>query len=244
MPEPHLDVRSLSKRFTMHLIGAAQLEAFAGVSFAVPPGGFLAITGRSGSGKSSLLRCLYRRYLPSSGEIVYRSADGPVELTRAPDHEVLRLRRAEIAYVSQFLRAIPRTTASDVVAAPLLRRGCAPDGARARADAMLDRLGMAPALRRAFPSTMSGGEQQRVNLARALCAQPRLLLLDEPTSALDPETRGVVVDVLASVRRQGTTIVGIFHDHEVVATLADEVLAMESGAMTWHGPASAAPIGM
>ncbi|MDO8189050.1 ATP-binding cassette domain-containing protein [Conexibacter sp. JD483] len=233
---PHLDVRALSKTFTMHLLGGTTLTAFADVSFTVPRGRFLAIVGRSGSGKSSLLRCLYRRYLPSTGAIRYATAGGTVDLLSAPDREVLRLRRSEIGYVSQFLQAIPRVPSRDIVAAPLLRAGAEPAQARAAADEMLERLGMSAALRGTFPATMSGGERQRVNVARALCAAPRLLLLDEPTSALDPETRRLALAAILALKRDGATAVGIFHDREAVEALADDVLVLEDGAVSWHGP--------
>ncbi|MBO0768071.1 MAG: ATP-binding cassette domain-containing protein [Solirubrobacterales bacterium] len=234
MIEPHLEVRALSKRFTMHMLGGASPVALDEVSFSVKRGTFLAIVGRSGSGKSSLLRCLYRRYLPTSGEIIYTAADGPVDLAAASDQEILALRRVEIGYVSQFLRATPRVLAVDVVAAPLLRQGVGIESARERAGEMLSRLGLAEPLHTALPATMSGGEQQRVNVARALCARPRLLLVDEPTSALDSETRARAIDALSELKDQGVTVVGVFHDQEAVDALADEVLELEDGAIVRH----------
>ena len=235
----HLEVESLSKEFILHALGGRRLRAFSGVSFAVERGEFLGIVGRSGSGKSSLLRCLYRSYLPSSGSVVYGAEDGPVDLATADERNVLRLREREIGYVSQFLRAIPRTPALDVVAEPLVRRGTGENKARRRAAAMLESLGIPPDLREAYPATMSGGEQQRVNLARALVARPRLLLLDEPTSALDPETRALAIGAVKELKGAGTTMVGIFHDAGGLGDLADTVLALEDGRVRWHGPADA-----
>lgn len=233
---PHLRVESLSKRFTLHMLGGRRMEAFSEVSFEVHPGEFLGVVGRSGSGKSSLLRCVYRRYLPTSGSILYASQGGEVDLATAGDRVVLRLREKEIGYVSQFLRAIPRTPARDVVAEPLVRRGPGPEEAREEAAEIMGELGLPSGLQEAYPATMSGGEQQRVNLARALAVRPRLLLLDEPTSALDPETRALAVEAIKSLKHAGTTMIGIFHDAEILDALADRVLVLEDGRVSWCGP--------
>ena len=236
-----LRVESLRKSFTMHMLGGLAMSALEDVSFAVGSGEFLGVVGRSGSGKSSLLRCLYRRYLPTSGSLLYAPADGEVvDLARAGDREVLRLRERELGYVSQFLRAIPRTPAHDVVADPLVRRGVALDEAREDAAAMMASLGLPRKLWEAFPTTMSGGEQQRVNLARALVGRPRLLLLDEPTSALDPETRGLAVEAIKDLKNAGTTMIGVFHDARTLKALSDRVLVLESGRVRWTGPADGA----
>lgn len=235
----HLEVRSLSKRFTLHMLGGRRLQALEDVSFAVEPGEFLGVVGRSGSGKSSLLRCLYRRYLPDAGAILYAGEEGTVDLAVAGDRTVLRLRERELGYVSQFLQAIPRTSARDVVAEPLVGRGLPADEARERAAAVMDSLGLSPDLQETYPATMSGGERQRVNLARALAVRPRMLLLDEPTSALDPETRDLAVAAIGELKDEGTTMVGIFHDTGTLHALADRVLALEDGRVRWCGPAAA-----
>lgn len=234
---PHLKADSLSKIFTLHMLDGRRLRAFEEVSFAVETGEFLGVVGRSGSGKSSLLRCLYRSYLPTSGSILYASGDGPVDLAAADDRTVLRLRDREIGHVSQFLRAIPRVSSREVVSEPLVRRGVEIDEALERSGAMLSALGIPDALQETLPATMSGGEQQRVNLARALVSRPRLLLLDEPTSALDPETRTLAVEAIRTLKHEGTTMIGIFHDAATLASLADRVLAMEDGRIRWSGPA-------
>ena len=237
---PHLRVESLSKRFTLHMLGGRHMKALSNVSFEVRSGEFLGVVGRSGSGKSSLLRCVYRRYLPTSGNVLYASQDGEVDLAAAGDRAVLRLREEEMGYVSQFLQAIPRTPARDVVAEPLVRRGLAPEEAREKAAAMMEDLGLSSGLQEAYPATMSGGEQQRVNLARALIARPRLLLLDEPTSALDPETRALAVEAIKSLKYTGTTMIGVFHDAGTLDALADRVLVLEDGRVSWCGPAGEA----
>lgn len=235
-----LNVENLSKDFTLHMLGGKTLEALRGVDFAVEAGEVLGLVGRSGSGKSSLLRCLYRSYLPTRGSVMYDSGEGPVDLATVADRTILRLRRAELGYASQFLSAVPRTTARDVVAGPLMERGAGPEEARGKAEDMLEALGLPPDLREAYPATMSGGERQRVNLARALVVRPRLLLLDEPTSALDPETRSLALEAILRLKREGTTMIGIFHDADALSALADRVLALEGGRVRWRGSAEEA----
>lgn len=236
----HLEVESLSKQFTLHMLEGRQLQALEDVSFGVEPGEFLGVVGRSGSGKSSLMRCLYRRYLPSAGSIYYSDETGTVELAGASDRDILRLRERELGYVSQFLQAVPRTSARDVVSESLISRGVLAEEARERAALVMESLGLSPALQDTYPATMSGGERQRVNLARALVGSPSLLLLDEPTSALDPETRLLAVSAIQELKDQGTTMVGIFHDAETLQALADQVLALEDGRVRWCGPTSEA----
>ena len=164
-----------------------------------------------------------------------------MDLATASDREVLRLRERELGYVAQFLRAIPRTPAREVVAEPLIGRGMEPGEAGDRADKVMGSLGLPEELQEAFPATMSGGEQQRVNLARALVARPRLLLLDEPTSALDPETRLLAIEAIRNLKDAGVTMVGIFHDAETLEALADRVLALEDGRVRRSGFAEEAP---
>ena len=230
-----LTVESLSKSFMLHVLDGRRMLALQDVSFDVGPGEFLGVVGRSGSGKSSLLRCLYRRYLPTAGRMLYESKDGPVDLPSVGDREILRLRRREIGYVSQFLRALPRTAARDVVAEPLALQGLPLAKARREADETLEALGLPAVMREALPATMSGGEQQRVNLGRALASRPRLLLLDEPTSALDPATRGLAVQAIRESKGSGTTMIGVFHDAETLSALADRVLALEDGRVVGIG---------
>ncbi len=219
----------------MHVLGGKKIKGFEDVSFSVKRGEFLAIIGSSGSGKSSLLKCMYRTYLADSGSMLYRpDSNIAIDLTTASDHEILRLRRSEIGYVSQLLQVVPRTIAVDVIAEPLLQRGIGIDDARDAASGYLARLRIPDDLWDAYPSTFSGGERQRVNIARALIAAPRLLLLDEPTSALDPASTAVVVEMLRGVNK-GTTMVGIFHDLSVVRELADRVVVMKDNRMAGIG---------
>ena len=219
----------------MHVLGRKEIKGFEDVSFSVKRGEFLAIIGSSGSGKSSLLKCMYRTYLADSGSMLYRMDSGSaIDLTTASDHEILRLRRSEIGYVSQLLQVVPRTIAVDVIAEPLLQRGIGIDDAWDAASRYLARLRIPEDLWDAYPSTFSGGERQRVNIARALIRAPRLLLLDEPTSALDPASTAVVVEMLRRVNHR-TTMIGIFHDLSVVRKLADRVIVMKANRMVGIG---------
>jgi alpha-D-ribose 1-methylphosphonate 5-triphosphate synthase subunit PhnL len=225
-----LDVRNLGKVFTLHTLGGRRLVALDRVDLAVAPGELVAVLGGSGSGKSTLLRCVARTYLPSSGRLNYASvAFGAVDLAVLPDAQMALLRRTEIGFVTQFLRAVPRVPADMVVAEPLLRAGAGREDARRRARDMLERLGLSPSLHDVPPFGFSGGERQRVNLARALVARPRLLLLDEPTSALDAENRRLAVEAIAEAVASGSAALGAFHDLEAVDALAQRVVILEDG---------------
>jgi alpha-D-ribose 1-methylphosphonate 5-triphosphate synthase subunit PhnL len=224
-----LSVHGLSKTFEMYVLGDTQVVGLDDVSFDVREGEFLAIVGESGSGKSSLLKCLYRTYDPSSGEVVYHGPDGDVDLASCSDRAVIALRGDAIGYTSQFLDEIPRVPAVDVVARPLVEQGADRADARSTARDLLSALSVPEALWQAYPATFSGGERQRVNLAQALAPKPDLLLLDEPTSALDPETRRAAIDLLSSYLGSETTVIGVFHDTDVVEAVADRVLVLDGG---------------
>lgn len=227
-----LTVDNLSKTFAMHVLGETRVVGLNDVSFAVDGGEFLGVVGRSGSGKSSLLKCLYRTYEPTGGQARYESRNGPINLVTCSEREVLALRGGEIGYASQFLDEIPRVPAVDVVARPLRESGVAPADARNRAADLLERLRLPDDLFEAYPATFSGGERQRVNLARAIAPRPRLLLLDEPTSALDPETRGAAIDLLRSYLNDGTTVIGVFHKRDVIEELTDRVVVLDDAVVT------------
>jgi len=220
-----ITVENLTKVFTLHILGDKKIEACRDVSFHVPPGGFLGLAGPSGAGKSTVLKCMYRTYLAGSGAIRYQSAAyGMVDLATLPDQAVIDIRHREMGYVSQFLKVIPRVSALDVVMEPILsRNGVTRDVARKRAVSLLERLRIPTHLFDAYPATFSGGEQQRVNIARAVSWKPRLLLLDEPTASLDQNSVGIVLDILKELRQEGTTMIGIFHDATLLQSVTDSV---------------------
>jgi alpha-D-ribose 1-methylphosphonate 5-triphosphate synthase subunit PhnL len=221
-----LNVENLEKRFDSHILHK-EIPGFGRVSFRVAPGTALGLSGPNGTGKSSLLKCIYRTYLATAGTIVYASkALGPVDLAQLKEHRMLDLRRSELAYVTQFLSILPRVSALDIVAEPLVTHGVTAEEARARAGALLNRLRIDPGLHDAYPCTFSGGEKQRVNLARAVIRPARLMLLDEPTASLDPASQAVVLDILTEMKAAGTTMIAVFHDRSIMDRLVDEVYCM------------------
>lgn len=227
---PLLQLRNLGKAITLHILDGAVVEPFTDVSFDVLEGEFVAIVGPSGSGKSSVVKTIHRTYLASAGEALYRTGSGEtVDLASASDRKVLSLRRAEIGFVSQFLKVEPRVPAIDIVARPLLRRGVEPETARARAAELLEQLDVPPRLCKSYPALFSGGEQQRINIARALISSPRLLIADEPTSALDSRNTGRVIEAFLAARGQGMTMLGVFHDLDLIERIADRVVVMGNG---------------
>jgi len=243
MSEPVLSVTGLSKQFILHLRDALVLPVLRDIHFDLHAGECLALVGASGRGKSTLLKCLHGSYGADAGRLIYRRSDGGItDLAAAGPREILALRRSEIAFVSQFLRAVPRVPAVDIVAerrlnsAQPLPAGTVlgddeherqREAARAPARALLARLNLPEELWGLPPATFSGGEQQRVNIARGLVLPARLLLLDEPTASLDAANRRVVVDLILEARAAGTAIVGIFHDEEVRDAVATRCLLLE-----------------
>ncbi len=223
-----LQVRELRKNFTLHEQNKV-LPGVERISFNVKSGKLTALTGPSGAGKSSLLKCIYRTYLSESGEISYSTAAGSwLNLVTASEYEILYLRRNEISFVTQFLHCLPRQPTLDVVAKPLFDLGCDRTEARDRAAMLLQKMQLPERLWKISPATFSGGEKQRVNLARGMVLCPRLLLLDEPTASLDADTSQLVVELIQSVKENGTGILAIFHDPELIASLADDVVRVES----------------
>ena len=221
-----LDIDGVSKTFEMHVLDGKTVAGLADVRFSVDEGEFVAIVGESGSGKSSLLKCIHRTYEPTSGTIRFRTEDGEIDLASCSDRDVLAVRGSELGYASQFLDEIPRVPAVDVVARPMWEQGTNREAARERARELLAALSLPADLFDAYPATFSGGERQRVNFARAIGPRPRLLLLDEPTSALDPETRASALELLDSYLPTSTTVIGVFHNYEVVRRIADRVVVL------------------
>ncbi|MEJ2633144.1 MAG: phosphonate C-P lyase system protein PhnL [Acidihalobacter sp.] len=214
-PQTVLEVRRLAKSFIAHLQGGVRLPVLADQSLDLRRGECLALAGASGSGKSTLLRCIYRNYLPEPGSSIrIRHGDGWCELADAEPRQVLDVRARTLGYVSQFLRVIPRVASVDLVAEPLEAAGMAADEARERAEALLARLQIPQRLWPLPPATFSGGEQQRVNIARGLVLPRPVLLLDEPTASLDADNRRIVIELIEEARDRGCAIIGIFHDAE------------------------------
>jgi alpha-D-ribose 1-methylphosphonate 5-triphosphate synthase subunit PhnL len=222
-----LSVENLEKKFLSHILKGKEIVGFSRISFRVKPGKALGLSGGSGSGKSSLLKCIYRSYTASSGKILYSSKSlGQVDLTDLAENLVLKLRRKEIGYVTQFLSVLPRLPAVDVVAEPLMDKGPPREQAREEARRLLCRLRIDPRLHDAYPCTFSGGEKQRVNLARAVIRPSQLMLLDEPTASLDPASMQVVLEILSEMKAKGTTMIAIFHDPSIMDALMDDVFCM------------------
>jgi len=223
-----LDVSGLSKTFILHLREGARLPVVAGAGFEVFPGECVALGGPSGAGKSSLLKMVYGNYRVDAGTILVRDVDDMVDVAATTPRRLIRLRATTMGYVSQFLRVIPRVSALDVVAEPLIGDGVPRDEALATAGALLARLNLPERLWALPPATFSGGEQQRVNIARGLIAHRPLLLMDEPTASLDAANRQVVIGLIEDKKRAGVGILGIFHDAEVRDVVCDRVIDVTS----------------
>lgn len=231
MSETVLDIRNLSKSFYVHDVGR-HIDACREVNISVGSGEFVGITGKSGSGKSTVLKLIYRSYLPQSGSVRYRSAAfGEIDLFRASEREILYLRRYEIGYVSQFLHVIPRTSARSIVEKAVLEMGKSEDEAREKAVEILTHFELSQELWDSYPATFSGGEKLRLNIARAMIKEPRLLLLDEPTASLDIHSKAKVRELIKQLKQKGTTMLGIFHDLEFMQGLCDREHLMNKGVM-------------
>ncbi|APG94250.1 phosphonate C-P lyase system protein PhnL [Sinorhizobium americanum] len=219
-----LVVSEVAKSFTMHLRDGVRLPVVANVSFSVKAGECVVLGGPSGVGKSSILKMLYGNYGVDEGQILMEHDGRLVNLAAAEPRTVLEVRRTTLGYVSQFLRVVPRVSALDIVAEPLQARGVVAEEARERAAALLAKLNLPKELWALPPATFSGGEQQRVNIARGFITDHKILLLDEPTASLDAKNRTVVVEMIAGKKAQGTALVGIFHDAEVRDAVADRII--------------------
>jgi alpha-D-ribose 1-methylphosphonate 5-triphosphate synthase subunit PhnL len=223
-----IKIENAEKTFVMHLQGGVELPVVRGVSFQVRAGECVVLSGPSGAGKSSILKMIFGNYRCDGGRIGIRHEGSVIDLATAEPRQVLSVRRATIGYVSQFLRAVPRVAAIDVVAEPLIASGVARAEARERAGALLRRLNIPERLWALPPSTFSGGEQQRVNIARGFISDLPILLLDEPTASLDAANRSVVVELIDEKKRTDVAMVAIVHDDEIRHLIADRVVDVTS----------------
>ena len=218
-----LQARGLTKTFTLHTQGGVQIPVFNDVAFDVSAGECVCLHGPSGAGKSTLLRSLYANYKLDAGEILIAADDRAIDLVAAQPWEIVELRRRTIGYVSQFLRVIPRVSTLDVVTEPARAAGVDKDEATRRAKSLLSRLNIPERLWSLAPATFSGGEQQRVNIARGFVVEYPVLLLDEPTASLDAANRKTVAALIREAKARGAAVVGIFHDEEVRDAVADRL---------------------
>ena len=224
--QPILEVNNFSKTFMLHEQGK-ELPSSQNVFFNAYPGQLTALIGPTGAGKSTVLKGIFRTYLPTTGELLFTTRQGKiVDLSRADEHQILALREQEIGFVTQFLHTLPRQSTEDVVAMPLIKQGVSRNTALNKAREILAQLSLPERLWAVSPATFSGGEKQRVNLARGLLAQPRLLLLDEPTASLDAKTTERVIELINNLKKTGTAMIAIFHDMALVNKLADEVVEL------------------
>jgi alpha-D-ribose 1-methylphosphonate 5-triphosphate synthase subunit PhnL len=226
--KPILQIEGLEKCFFQHE-QQKTIPSATNIHLKVYPGNLVALVGPTGSGKTSVLKAVYRTYLPSRGRILYRTASGNEEdMATADEHRVLELRKQEIGFVTQFLQALPRQSALDVVAQPLYANGLSREEGRDGAARLLSRLELPERLWSLSPLAFSGGEKQRVNLARGIIAQPRLLLMDEPTASLDPATCDLVATIIQETKAAGTGMLAVLHDPGLVERLADTTIRLAS----------------
>lgn len=212
-----ISIENVSKSFVLHNQGAAEIPVMQGASLKVAAGECVALVGASGAGKSTLMRMVYGNYLTLAGRIMV----GDVDVASAAPREIIQLRRETLGYVSQFLRVVPRVSTLDVVVEPLLATGTEKAAAVEQAEKLLTRLNIPERLWQLSPTTFSGGEQQRVNIARGFAFPYPALLLDEPTASLDPTNRATVLAMIGEAKERGAAIIGIFHDHAARNEICD-----------------------
>ncbi|CZR98957.1 MULTISPECIES: phosphonate C-P lyase system protein PhnL [unclassified Clostridioides] len=237
MKETILKVNNFSKDFELHALNKT-IKACNNINFEVLKGEFLGIIGKSGAGKSTILKSIYKTYIPTTGEIIFNSEIyGNVDLAKIGDREMINLRKKEIGYVSQFLKTLPRITAIELVVHSLIESGFEKICAYDMAKDILNQFEIKENLWDAYPNNFSGGEKLRLNLAQAMVKKPRLLLLDEPTASLDNQSKIYVKEKMLELKSQGTTMIGIFHDIEFMETVIDKTFTMAKGTMSESGVA-------
>ena len=223
-----IKVRNLHKEFTVHTRGGLKINGYHDINFELNKGEFLSLYGPSGLGKSSVLKALYRTYTTTSGEILFNYDDGKIlDIANASESQILHLRKEHLGYVSQFLQVLPRISAVDIVAQPLIDKGEDDATAKEKAKEMLSFLNIKEELFDISPLTFSGGEQQRVNIAKGIIAPKSVLLLDEPTASLDKTNTNKVIDKLLEIKKDGVTMIGIFHDMDCMKRISDKIYDMK-----------------
>lgn len=237
--QPVVILDDVSKSFTLHLQGGVRIGVVSGVGFSVMPGECVVLGGPSGAGKSSILKMIYGTYRCDRGGILVNHGGKAIDVATAEPRQVLALRRSAMGYVSQFLRVIPRVPTLEIVAEAARENGVGPEAAEARARDLLARLNVPERLWGLPPATFSGGEQQRVNVARGFAAERPLLLLDEPTASLDADNRRVVVELIGERKRRGIAMIGIFHDEDVREAVADRIVDIRNFAASQAAPQAA-----
>lgn len=225
-----IEVSGVDKAFTLHNQGGASFEVLKNAALTVTAGECIVLHGQSGAGKSTFLKALYGNYSVSDGQICLRDQQQMVDITSALPRRIIALRRQTLGYVSQFLRVIPRVPTLQVVMQPLLDLGVDATECERKAKQLLQRLNVPERLWQLAPSTFSGGEQQRVNIARGFIVDYPILLLDEPTASLDANNRKVVVELINEAKQRGSAIVGIFHDEDVREAVADRLIDIKAQA--------------
>lgn len=237
MKETILEVNNFSKDFDLHTLNKT-IKACSNINFEVSKGEFLGIIGKSGAGKSTILKSIYKTYIPTTGEIIFNSEIyGNVDLAKIEDREMINLRKKEIGYVSQFLKTLPRITAIELVIHSLIESGVEKECSYDMAKDILNKFEIKENLWDAYPNNFSGGEKLRLNLAQAMVKKPRLLLLDEPTASLDNQSKIYVKEKMLELKSQGTTMIGIFHDIEFMETVIDKTFTMTKGTISESGVA-------
>ncbi len=225
---PAIRIDDVSKSFTLHLQGGATMAALDRLSLDVEPGSCVVLQGPSGAGKSTLLKMIYGSYRCDRGRILVDDRGEIVDVASAAPRRIIELRRSTLGYVSQFLRAIPRIGARDLVAEEARAAGADEQAAHRRAGELLERLNVPTRLWALAPATFSGGEQQRVNIARGFAADRPILLLDEPTASLDADNRRAVEDLIADRRDRGVAMLAILHDEATRDRVADRIVKIDA----------------
>ncbi len=222
--QPVLSVRNLAKTFVLHLHDSKVLPVLDHVSFDVAAGECVVLGGPSGTGKSSILKMIYGNYAVASGEIRLSQKEYTTDIATASPAEIIALRRHVMGYVSQFLRVIPRVSALNIIAAAARDAGKDDASSIQQAQKLLSRLNVPERLWNLPPATFSGGEQQRINIARGFAGDHPLMILDEPTASLDAVNSAAVVALIAERKAAGAAFIGIFHDEDVRKIVADRII--------------------